>query len=202
MHSSKPKGTRTVNSGRQTIQRFVLSTAALAALAALLAACGSSSSANAANTTSSASSAGANGANRTALTACLRKHGVSLPSGGKAPGRGTPPAGGAGTGTTPAGGKPPTGAPGGGAVGPKLQAALKACGAKFPARGRSASFSHQAIQKYVTCVRQHGYNLPTPNYSGRGSVFPNSVRSKPKFKTASRACQSLLTPKGGGPPGA
>ena len=195
MLNPNPRGTRTVNSRRQAAHRAVLSSAAITALAVLLAACGSSSSSS---TSSSGSSPGAKSGNRTALTACLRKHGVTLPAGGKIPGGGTPPPAGAGAGTAPTGAKPPAGAPGGGAGGTKLQSALKACGAKFPARPGSAGFSHQAIQKYVTCVRQHGYNLPSANFSGRGSVFPSSVRSNPKFKAASRACQSLLTPKGGG----
>jgi hypothetical protein len=197
MHNSNSKGVWTVNSRRRSAYRAVVSFAAVAALVVLLAACGSSSSTS---TSSSGSSPGANTGNRTALAACLHKHGVTLPAGGKPPGGGTPPSTGAGAGTPPAGGNPPSGAPGGGAVGSKLQSALKACGAKFPARGGSAGFSHQAIQKYVSCVRQHGYKLPAANFSGRGSVFPSSVRSNPKFKTASRACQGLLTPKGGGPP--
>jgi hypothetical protein len=170
------------------------------ALAALVSACGST----AGSKTSSSASASANaGANRAALVACLRKHGVNLPAGGAAsaggaPGAGTPPTG---SGAAPpaggAGGTPPSGFPGGGAGGSKLQAAFKACGAKFPSRAQGAgNFSNQTIQRYVTCVRQHGYHLPNPNFSGKGSVFPASVRSNSKFKTASRACQSLLRPTG------
>jgi hypothetical protein len=170
------------------------------ALAALVSACGSSSGSK----TSSSASASANaGGNRAALVACLRKHGVSLPTGGGAPSGGAP---GAGTPPTGSGGAPPTGGaggsgpsgfPGGGAGGSKFQAAFKACGAKFPSRGPGAgNFSNQTIQRYVTCVRQHGYHIPNPNFSGKGSVFPASVRSNSKFKTASRACQSLLRPTG------
>jgi len=56
----------------------------------------------------------------------------------------------------------------------------------------------------MTCVRQHGYSLPKPNFSGKGAVFPASVQSNPKFKSANRTCQSLLRPSGspGSPPGA
>jgi hypothetical protein len=56
----------------------------------------------------------------------------------------------------------------------------------------------------VACVRQHGFNMPNPNFSGKGSVFPPSIRSDPKFASASRACATLLrprTPSGGVPPG-
>ncbi len=57
------------------------------------------------------------------------------------------------------------------------------------------------MNAYVACVRQHGYNLPKPNFSGKGPVFPANIRSNPKFQTASKACQSLLIPRrpsGGG----
>jgi hypothetical protein len=87
--------------------------------------------------------------------------------------------------------------PGGGAPNSKLQAALKACGANFPAGGRRPALSNQAIQKYTACVRSHGYKLPKPNLSGRGPVFPSSVQSNAKFQTASKACQNLLAPAGG-----
>lgn len=204
MTTSNSKGTRTLTSTLHATRRALLGLLALALLGALLAACGSSSSSS-----SSSTSSGGGGTSRTALTACLRKHGVTLPSGNGAPaaggapsGGGAPPAGGSGTGTAPSnGGTPPAGFSGAG--GSKLQAAMKACGAKLPSGRQSATFSRQGIQKYVTCVRKHGYDLPNPNYSGHGSVFPASIRSNSKFKTASRPCQSLLRPAGGSaPPGA
>ena len=43
-------------------------------------------------------------------------------------------------------------------------------------------------------MRQHGYNLPNPNFSGKGSVFPSNIRTNPKFLAASKACQSILIP--------
>ncbi len=161
---------------------------ALVTLAAgvILAACGSSSS----TSKTSSTAAGGGGARSTAMVACLRKHGVTLPTGGRA-----------------SSGGPPQGAPGaGGPGGPggKFQAAFKACGASLPAGAAGAGFSRQGIMKYVTCVRQHGYALPSPNFSGRGSVFPASVRSNTRFKAANRTCQSLLRPSGSpsAPPGA
>jgi hypothetical protein len=58
--------------------------------------------------------------------------------------------------------------------------------------------THPAIQKYVACVRTHGYpSMPAPNFFGKGSVFPAKIRSDPKFQAASRACQSLLFPARG-----
>jgi hypothetical protein len=171
------------------------------ALVAIVAACGSSST----NTSSNSASAGARtSASRTSLAACLRQHGITLPA-GRRPGAGRPPAGapGGGSGSPPTGGPPSgSGFPGGGAAGSKLRAALKACGANFPAGGRRPGVSRQSIQRYVTCVRQHGYNLPNPNFSGNGPVFPSNIRSNAKFQSASEACQSLLAPAQGGQDGA
>ena len=186
---------------------------ALAVLLAggLVAACGSGSSSSTTSTTAAASSSAGGGgsgatanaagsgatagARRTALRNCLKAHGVTLPA--------RPPAGAAGAGRTPYGGGPPAGgAPGfGGGVfrsNPKVRAALQACGANFGAR--RFQLSHQAINRYVACIRQHGYNMPNPNFSGNGPVFPASIRSNPKFQAASRACQNLLVPPrpGGG----
>jgi hypothetical protein len=91
---------------------------------------------------------------------------------------------------------------------------MKACGATAPGgRPPSASgsqFSKSTIDGFVTCVRQHGYNLPQPNLSGKGPVFAPSIERKPTFQAASKACQSKLVPAGGGaapadgtsPPGA
>ena len=179
-------------------RRVLLALAALAT-SGLIAACGSSSSNSSSKTTSSTSAASAgsgSGTNRAALTACLRKHGITLPAGAGAPGGGAPPsappAGGSGA---PGGGSPPSGFPGG-ANGAKLQAAFKACGANFPARRSGAALQRQTVQKYVTCVRQHGYQLPNPNFSGNGPVFPANIRSNAKFQAASRACQNLLAPTG------
>ena len=81
---------------------------------------------------------------------------------------------------------------------PKLRAAFQACGARFGfgagGQGFRGRLSRANITKYVTCVRQHGYNLPSPNFSGKGPVFPANIRSNAKFQAASRACQSLLVP--------
>jgi hypothetical protein len=193
-------------------------------LGCLVAACGSASSSSTTTTTAAsaatggaggASGGGASSSRRTALAACLKQHGVTLPArppgapGGGAPG-GAPPSGGTGTGTTGTGttGTGTTGTSttprrgffggGGFANNPKLRAAFQACGAKFGfgagGRGFRGRLSHTAITKYVTCVRQHGYNLPAPNFSGKGPVFPANIQNNAKFRAASRACQSLLVP--------
>ncbi len=191
--------------------RGALFTILALALGCLIAACGSASSsssttgsagASSSSTTTSASSGAAGGtsAGRTALVACLKSHGVTLPNRPA----GAPPAAGTGTGTTGTGGPPGGGFFGGGsgsgarrfANNPKLQAAFKACGANFGfRRGNFAGrISHTTITKYVTCVRQHGYDLPNPNFSGKGPIFPSNIRTNPKFVSASKACQSILVP--------
>ena len=204
--------------------RGALFTVVVLALGGLIAGCGSASSTSTTSSTTTASAAaggGASSSQRAALVACLKQHGVTLParppgapngppgSGGSNGGTGTGTGTGTtgtgtgttGTGTTGTGTTPRRGFFGGGrgfANNPKLRAAFQACGAKFGFRGRGQGFrgrlSRTNITKYVTCVRQHGYNLPNPNFSGKGPIFPANIQSNKKFQTASRACQSLLVP--------
>ena len=79
-----------------------------------------------------------------------------------------------------------------------MQAAFKACGANFGFRGGAGGFrgriSHTAITKFVTCVSQHGYNLPSPNFSGKGPIFPRNIQTNAKFQAAAKSCQHLLIP--------
>ena len=199
--------------------RGALFAVVLLALGGLIAGCGSGSSTSTTSSTTTASAAaggGASSSQRAALAACLKQHGVTLParppgapngppgSGGSNDGTGTGTTGtgtGTGTGTTGTGTTPRRGFFGGGrgfANNPKLRAAFQACGAKFGFRGGGQGFrgrlSRTAVTKYVSCVRQHGYNLPSPNFSGKGPIFPANIRTNKKFQTASRACQSLLVP--------
>ena len=194
--------------------RGALFTVVVLALGCLVAACGSAgSSSGASNTSTTTASAAAGGgagggsggeanpARRAALVTCLKQHGVTLPA--RPPGAGGgPPGGGSGTGTTGTGTNgtdttPRRGFFGGGgfAANPKMRAALQACGARFGFGGGSRfRLARANVTKYVTCVRQHGYNLPNPNFSGKGPVFPSNIRNNAKFQAASRACQSLLVP--------
>ena len=188
-----------------------------------LAACGSSSSGSTTSSTTASASAGSssgsgtsttgggpNSARRAQLVTCLKSHGVTLPSrpagaGGAPPGGGAPSAG-SGTGTTGTSTRPRGGFLFGGGAGgarnfsPKLQAAFKACGANFGAgfRGGAGGFrgriSHTAITSFVTCVNQHGYKLPSPNFSGKGPIFPQSIESNAKFQAAAKSCEHLLIP--------
>jgi hypothetical protein len=187
--------------------------------AVAVAACGSSAMTG--SNTSASSAAATASTSRTKLAACLKQHGVTLPSrpaGGRRPPGGTPPGGGySGGGTPPAGGYGgggglPGGGGTGGAGGPgmangaqssKFRAAFKACGANFG----GGQFSHgggtggakpsaAALAKFTACVDAHGYKLPKANTSGNGPIFPKSIESNQKFEAAAKACQSDLRPSG------
>ena len=181
-----------------------------------LAACGSSSSsssttasASASASTSGAAAGGAAGsARRGQLVSCLKAHGVTLPSrpaGAPPAGGGTGTGTGTGTTTTPRRGFLFGG--GGANITPAMRAAFQACGARFGFGAGGGAFrgriSHTAINNFVTCVKQHGYNLPAPNFSGKGAIFPRNIETNAKFQAASRACQHLLIPArpSGGPSG-
>jgi hypothetical protein len=192
-----------------------------------------SAAASASSTTSSGSGSGSgsasgrggfarNPAQRAKLVACLKQHGVTLPA--RPAGSGGPPGAGPGSGsgsgsgsssgssTTPGsgggfGGRQRGFFGGGAGANPKFRAALQACGVNF--RGAGGRFNpaarKAAVNKFVTCVAQHGYKLPKPNFSGNGPVFPRNIESNPKFQAASKACAGDLRPPGapqggGGPP--
>jgi hypothetical protein len=186
--------------------------------AVTVAACGSSATTG--SKTSGSSAAASASTSRTKLVACLKQHGVTLPSRptGKRPARGygggTPPTGGSGSGgTPPAGGAYGGGFFGGGAGGPggpggaqgaqssKFRAAFKACGAdfgggRFRRGGAGAKPTAAALARFTTCVDAHGYKLPKANTSGNGPIFPKSIESNKKFEAAAKVCQSELRPGG------
>jgi hypothetical protein len=204
-----------ITKGRSTTMKHsrTLRLPALAVTIALVglvvAACGSSSNTGSSTTTGSGSAAaaagGANSATRSKLAACLKSHGVTLPS-RPAGARRRPPGGGYGAGAPGfffgGGGGNRSGAPGAGRFNnPKFRAALQACGGgRFPQR--RASLNKAAITKFTACVKQHGYNLPTPNVSGKGPVFPAAIQRNKKFQAAAKACASDLRPQGAAAGGA
>ena len=173
-----------------------------------LAACGSSSSsssttasASASASTSGAAAGGAAGsARRGQLVSCLKAHGVTLPSrpaGAPPAGGGTGTGTGTGTTTTPRRGFLFGG--GGANITPAMRAAFQACGARFGFGAGGGAFrgriSHTAINNFVACVKKNGYpQMPSPNFSGKGPIFPRSVETNAKFQAASRTCQHLLIP--------
>lgn len=209
---SPPRITKGTNStmNHSRTRRLPALTLAVAVTALSVAACGSSSntsSASASNPSSSSSgsasaAAGGSGANRATLAACLKSHGVTLPARrAGAPAGGTPPGGYGG-----GGGRP--GLFGGGGAGgrfannPKLRAAFQACGGGRGFGGRRLAPSHAAVTTFVACVKQHGYNLPAPNFSGAGPVFPAGIQTNKQFQAASKPCASDLRPAGAPPGGA
>ena len=148
--------------------------------------------------------------------ACLKEKGVELPE--FKGGEGGPPAGGNGEPPEgfepPEGGELPEGGPSGGEGAPggeKLEeqkAAFEECGAELPEfkggpggeggkpNTNSAAFKKQ-INEYVACVRENGYELAEPNFSGEGPIFEKSESESAAFKKASAQCQDLLGGPGG-----
>jgi hypothetical protein len=167
-----------------------------------LAACGSSASSSTGTTSSSASASSkstqAPGSSRfTALRSCLEKQGITLP----APSGNRPPAG---TGTPGAGGG--LGRPGGlqlpkGVSQTQFQEALKKCGGGRGGGGRfSGAAAKGTLTKFITCMRENGVTLPTPNTSGNGPVFNTkgiNITSA-TFRSATAKCQSGLRGAAGG----
>ena len=196
-----------MHSRRARRSATAITVALIAAIA--VAACGSSSTT--ASKTSSSSAAASASTGRAKLAACLKQHGVTLPS---RPAGGKPPAGGSGgsghggygggDGFFGGGGAGGAGGTGGakGAQSSKFRAAFKACGAdfgggRFAHGGTGFRPSTAALAKFTTCVDKHGYKLPKANTSGKGSIFPKSIESNKKFEAAAKACQSDLRPSGG-----
>jgi len=197
------------NGQRRLRWRPLATLLALAALGALvLAGCGGSSGGSETATAASASGSssdqgeGPGGFQMSAeTTECLQEQGVNLPEpgegGGPPEGEGAPPAG-----EPPAGGE----APGfGGAQSEEMQEAFEACGIEAPQGGPggapdtdSASF-RESVKEYAACVRENGYDMPEPDFSGDGPVFDESEvdREDPDFKSASAKCQDALGQQGG-----
>jgi hypothetical protein len=159
----------------------------------ILAACGSSSAAP--STTSGSGASKSSKASATAYTACLKQHGVTLPS--FPGGSGGPPAGGGTPPTFGSGGSVPGG--GGFANNPKFQEAASACKSLRPSGGfggfgGSGGVNSTAFAAYRNCLKLHGVTLPTGGAStgGAGSAPPSTIdQSSPTVKAALAACASL-----------
>ncbi|MCC9308138.1 hypothetical protein LN042_13750 [Kitasatospora sp. RB6PN24] len=170
--------------------------AALLAAGLLLTGCSSSAgSSNAgAASASSSPSAGASdsgSAARAAYTACLKDHGVTLPT-GRPSGR-------------PSG--HPSGAPGGGgpwgggSPDPARQAAMQACASLRPqggggGRGNGGGLNSSAMQAFTSCLKDHGVTLP----SSGGLRALNTA--DPNTAAAYKTCAPLLPARPSGAPSA
>ena len=211
--------------------------AAVVAIALALSACGGSSSPSSTTAAANVNATGSSGptgglpggatgaagaARRTALAACLKKYGVTLPAGTLGGGRfrfGASGASGAtgrfgATGRLGASGRfGATGARGRGFFGggafagnPKFAAAIAKCGSAFGGRfagaGRAAPAAgfnvasaqdRAEVTSFVACMKGDGVALPKPNFSGSGSVFGTGVnRTTAAYRTAYAKCQGLL----------
>jgi hypothetical protein len=187
------------------MKRVSIAVLALVAAALVLVGCGGSSGGSSTETTTTASSGKQGGPGgmfniSEEAKACLKEKGVELPEfkGGE--------------GGPPSNGEKPEGGPPGGGFGGKgsgeMKKALEECGIETPefkggpagAGGKpntnSAAFKKQ-VNEYVACVRENGYELGEPNFSGEGPVFEKAESESAEFKKASAQCQELL----GGPQG-
>jgi hypothetical protein len=119
-----------------------------------------------------------------------------MPEGGEGPtGEGSEGPGAAGEGGPPGGF--------GGAQSESMKKAFEECGVETPEfKGgpggeggkpsmNSAAFKKQ-VKEYVACVRENGYELAEPNFSGEGPVFEKAESESSAFKQASAQCQELL----------
>jgi hypothetical protein len=202
------------------MKRISIAALALIIGALVLAGCGGSSSGSTAESSTSASSSGSETATGEGkgggmfniseeAKACLKEKGVELP--GFKGGEGGPPS----SGEKPEGGGLPGGGEGrppaggfGGAGSEEMKKAFEECGVEAPefkggpggAGGKpntnSAAFQKQ-VNEYVACVRENGYELGEPNFSGEGPIFEKAESESAEFKKASAQCQELL----GGPQG-
>jgi len=121
-----------------------------------------------------------------ATTQCLKKHGITLPTGGSGanpPVMGQPGA----MPSMPAGISPA-----------KLQAAFAACGVNFPAGGGAgpgAGAGGTAFQAFQSCMKDHGVT------TAAGMPNPGAINQKdPKVAAAFKTCGALLPANGPGQP--
>ncbi|HEX3736821.1 MAG TPA: hypothetical protein VHV53_04700 [Solirubrobacterales bacterium] len=143
------------------------------------------------------------------FTECMREHGVDVPD--PKPGQrgimlGAVKGGPGGAGKSTSGINPED---------PATKEALKACESKLPDLGAEMSPEQEeqfkeAALAFSECMRDHGVDVPDPQFTGKGKVTmkigggkggidPNS----PAFQEAQEACRSKLPDGGkGGPVGA
>jgi predicted small secreted protein len=184
----------------------------LVLVALVLAGCGGSSGGGSTETSTTASS-GSEGSTTEGKAggmfniseeakACLKEKGVELPEFKGGEGKGGPPSGEPPSGTE-SGEKPEGTPPAGGFGSEEMQKAFEECGVEPPEfkggpRGEggapnlnSAVYKKQ-VKEYAACVRENGYEIAEPDFSGEGPVFEKSESESAAFKRASAKCQSLL----------
>lgn len=163
--------------------RYLSIAVAAAALAVTVTGCGGGDDA-AATTTTQAAGGGSSADPRAAFTECLRKNGVTLPTGRPS---GMP------------GGRPtarPTARPSGGFGGfrsmdPAMSKAFEACRSLMPQGGRGGfggrrGADPQAMQAFRTCMKDNGADLPA------GGRVRDLATADPKAAKAYDKCKVLL----------
>ncbi len=161
-----------------------------------LAACGSSASSQVASLNTSASPSASTTADAStsqlAFAKCMRENGVDMPD--------PDPNGGFGAGQRNIN---PTD--------PKFQAGLKKCQSLMTSGGQmNRTFDAASQQKMLDlakCVRQHGVDMPDPQFDANGKMSMDGsvsgLMSNPKFSSAMQACRQYAPSGGpGGRPGA
>lgn len=172
---------------------------AFGVLAVALTSCGSSGASGSGATTTTTSTKASNAA----FDACLKSHGVTLPSFGSGTGGGAPGGGSFGGGTGGGG----FGGGGGFASNPKFSAALAACASLRPKGGGygfGGGANSAALKAYTNCLKIYGETLPTRGFggaTGSTSTTTTTPASAAKLKNALNKCQALQ-PKGFGRGGA
>jgi hypothetical protein len=184
------------------MKRITIAALALISVALVLVGCGGSGGGSSTETiTAGSAQEGARGGMSSISAeakACLKEKGVELPE--FKGDEGGPPA----DAEKPQGGPPGGGF--GGAGSEDMKKAFEECGVEAPefkggpggAAGRpnvnSAAFQKQ-VKEYVACVRENGFELAEPDFSGEGPIFEKAESESSAFKKASAQCQDLL----GGP---
>ena len=69
------------------------------------------------------------------------------------------------------------------------RAVLKDCGP--PPRLPLSATAITILHAYTACIAKHGYQLPTPNTSGNGPVFPAGTDRIRGYRTAAKSCTSI-----------
>ena len=65
------------------------------------------------------------------------------------------------------------------------------CGLPRSVRLKFLHVTLEFLPAWIACIARHGYQLPTPNTSGRGTVFPSAIERNGKYRAAAKHCVSI-----------
>ncbi|GIH50774.1 hypothetical protein SAMN05421833_12366 [Microbispora rosea] len=176
--------------------RYLSIAVAAAALALTVTGCGGGDDTAATTTTQAAAGGGSSADPRAAFTECLRKNGVTLPTGRPSRGPDGRPSGRPSTWPKERPSAWPSGRPSGGFGGfrsmdPAMSKAFEACRSLMPQGGRGGfggrrGADPQAMQAFRTCMKDNGAELPA---DGR---VRGLATADPKVAKAYDKCKVLL----------